>query len=156
MSEQKEEKNLENMETTAVRPIDTETREVGPVAGNSTDKIVRLTRSDDYEKRWIVVGESGALDFHCSHANTDLARRFGRTGGVEFHYRSPKSYMREDYGCTHEYCWILGGKCWHDGTSLWASEYWIPLLERQGEDAVWIELEHQYRRHEWPAKAEGR
>lgn len=114
------------------------------------DPLVRLTREDAHEKRWIVVGKSGALDFHCTRGDSEVARRFGRSGGVEFHYRQPTSYMAADYGSTHEHCWILQGPCWHDGTSLWASEHWIPLLEREGEDGVWAELERQYRRHEWP------
>jgi hypothetical protein len=115
----------------------------------TVEKLVRYTREDDYEKRWIVVGKAGALDFHCSHAKNELSRRFDRIGGVEFHYRQPAHYMGEDYA-SHEHCWILGGKCWHDGTSLRASEHWIPLLERGGEEAVWRELEYWYGRHEWP------
>ena len=118
------------------------------------DQLVRLTREDDYEKRWIVVGKLGAVDFHCSHDDSDLARKYGRSGGVEFHYRAPTDWMRQDYSCTHDRCWILGGKCWHDGTSLWASEHWIPMLERSGEEAVWRELEHTYRTREWPNPAE--
>lgn len=118
------------------------------------EALVRLTREDGYEKRWIVVGNGGAIDFHCSHGGTDIARRFGRSGGVEFHYRHPEDYMSAEYPCTHDHCWILGGKCWHDGTSLWASEYWVPLLERDGEAGVWAALEREYRRREWPMPVE--
>lgn len=126
------------------------------------DKLVRYTREDDYEKRWIVVGNYGAIDFHCSHAHLDVSKRYGVTGGVEYHHRQPASYMGDDYGCTHDHCWVLGGKCWHDGTSLWATEHWIPMFRACGEAWVWLELESTYRRHEWAgkeaaiAKAEGR
>jgi hypothetical protein len=118
----------------------------------SEQKLVRLTREDDYERRWIVVGERGAVDFHCSHLS--VAKRIAestgmlpwRSGGVEYHHRTPPDYM-SDKDASHELCWILGGKCWHDGSSLWASEHWIPLLERSGEEAVWAELERTYARH---------
>lgn len=130
------------------------------------EKLVRLTREDDYEKRWIVVGKHGAIDFHCAHANSDSSRRYGRMGGVEYHHRRPASYMRADYGCVDDHCWVLSGKCYYDGTSLWASEHWIPLLESCGEAAIWRELEITYRKHEWAeietasktadTKAEGR
>lgn len=114
------------------------------------EKLIRLTREDDYEKRWVVVGELGAIDFHCSHAHLEVSQRFGVTGGVEYHYRHPTEYMGDDYSCTHEHCWMLSGKCWHDGTSLWASEHWIPMFKSLGESWVWSELEATYRRHEWP------
>jgi hypothetical protein len=119
----------------------------------ATPKLVRLTREDDYEKRWIVVGEHGAIDFHCSHADSEFACKYGRTGGIEYHHRAPASYMRSDYSCVHDHCWILDGKCWHDGTSLWASEHWIPLLESSGEAAIWAELERTYSRKEWAIEA---
>lgn len=113
------------------------------------EKLVRLTREDEYEKRWIVVGKHGAIDFHCSHAHLEISRKYGVTGGVEYHHRAPASYMGADYSCTDDHCWVLGGKCWFDGTSLWASEHWIPMLRSCGEDWVWRELETTYRQQEW-------
>lgn len=124
-----------------------------PASHATPEKLVRITRQDDYEKRWIVVGKLGAVDFHCSLPHLEVTRLYGRTGGVEYHHRSPARYMREDYGCTHDNCWVLGGKCWHDGTSQWASSHWIPLLEACGEDAIWIELEITYRNHEWTTES---
>ena len=117
------------------------------------DKLVRITREDDYEKRWIVVGTLGAIDFHYSHAHLEVTRRFGVAGGVEFHYRAAPEYMESDEP-SHDQCWILGGRCWHDGTSLWASEYWIPLLQSGGEAAIWHALEYEYRKRDWPALVE--
>lgn len=125
---------------------------------HQTDKLVRLTREDDYEKRWIVVGKHGAVDFHCTHSGSETSRKYGRVGGVEYHHRRPTSYMGADYSCTDEHCYVLGGKCWFDGTSLWASEHWIPMFEACGEDWIWRELEATYRRHEWAeeeVRAEG-
>lgn len=45
----------------------------------------------------------------------------------------------------HNDCSITGGDCWHDGTSLWAREHWLPGMARGGEDWVWRELELAYR-----------
>jgi hypothetical protein len=117
-------------------------------------KMKRIRTEDDYEIRWILVGPLGAIDFHCSTlAWTEEMRAtvpgMWRSGGVEYHYRAAPYYMRTE-GPSHERCWILGGPCWHDGTSLWASEHWIPLLERSGEDAIWQELQKTYVDHDWP------
>jgi len=108
----------------------------------------QIRREDDYETRWIVVGPLGAIDFHCT--NIDALTRMGlprreRVGGVEFHRPTPETYQ-DQVKPDHESCWILGGRCWHDGTSLWASEYWVPLLERDGERAIWDALHVEYRR----------
>lgn len=103
----------------------------------------RITTVDDYETRWMLVGPRGAVDFHCSHASDRYT--FGRIGGIEEHHRTPPSYMREEQP-SHEHCWILGGKCWHDGSSLYASEVLIPLLERDGEAAIWKQLDCEYRK----------
>lgn len=110
-----------------------------------------IRREDSDETRWIVVGKEGAVDFHCSH--TDFAdcqspwpQSLGRTGGLEVHYSVPPDYMR-DKAPHHEHCWILGGKCWHDGSSLYASEVLIPLLERDGEEAIWRQLQHEYAKY---------
>jgi hypothetical protein len=115
----------------------------------------RIRTEDSYETRWMVVGPLGAVDFHCTNMETlrrirdsTGMRDLWRSGGVEYHHRAAPDYMKEQ---SHEHCWILGGPCWHDGTSLWASEHWIPLLEREGEEAIWRELHATYARHEWPA-----
>lgn len=36
------------------------------------------------------------------------------------------------------------GKCWHDGTSLWASEYWIPYVLPRGDKIIWETIEFNY------------
>jgi hypothetical protein len=44
-------------------------------------------------------------------------------------------------------CSLLGGgKCWHDGTSLWASEHWAPGFANGGAEWVWRELRKTYQR----------
>ena len=49
-------------------------------------------------------------------------------GGVELHDRSPRSRRGAERGPDHEHCIALRGPCWHDGSSMAASEFcraWI-------------------------------
>lgn len=105
-------------------------------SGLRRDKVVT-----DYETRWAVIGPLGAVDFHCS--NTPVGHGFGRIGGIEEHRRAPADYQRADEP-SHTDCRLLDGNCWHDGSSLYASDVLIPLLERDGEDAMWAQLEREY------------
>lgn len=47
----------------------------------------------------------------------------------------------------NETCWAMldKGPCWHSGTSLWETEFWIPLLDSL--EAVMNYLEIEYRKH---------
>lgn len=116
------------------------------------ETLMRITRDDGYERRWVVVGPKGAVDFHCTHGPVDHPI-VGRIGGVEYHYRTPPDYMRSE-AAHHPCCWALDGPCWSDGSSLQATEHWIPMLERAGEDAIWAELERAYHAHDWPMPTE--
>ena len=104
----------------------------------------RVKRQDDYETRWCLVGPRGAIDFHCTNADHRIAREFWRSGGLEIHRREPDGYQRGE-GASNDHCWLLDGPCWHDGSSLYATEQLIPLLENFGEDALWERLESEYR-----------
>lgn len=55
-------------------------------------------------------------------------------GGVECHYRSPPEYMSDHRGGGGDKCWLLDAPCWHDGSSLLASEKWIPIWEYDPDD----------------------
>jgi len=63
------------------------------------------------------------------------------TGGIEIHYRIPPDYMR-DQPPTHDDCFLLKAPCWHDGSSLQASEFWIPrwLTMQNDHDAMFLLL----------------
>lgn len=78
---------------------------------------------------WIVVGARMGVQLHI----TDLTKReatadIGYSAGLEFHYRTPPEHMRDD-APSHKDCWVIGGPCWHDGTSLYAAEHWVPRWE---------------------------
>jgi hypothetical protein len=95
---------------------------------------VKLDNKDG--TRWCVVGPDGAVDFWFFHSTPTL-------GGIEEHRRIPPSYRKD--GPDHEQCHLLTGPCWHDGSSLYASEVLIPLYQNYGEDALGQQLEREYR-----------
>lgn len=78
------------------------------------------SRSHNYE----IVGRDGALNFHVTQG-----RDGDFYGGLEEHRRVPPR------GCDrppdHVNCRLLGCPCWHDGTSLYASEVLIPRWQMQ-------------------------
>jgi hypothetical protein len=98
----------------------------------------KYTYEDDgFAKRhvWICIGVAGALHLHIS----EIKQRPGEpedwkySGGIEVHYRAPPDYMSED-APSHDRCWLLKAPCWHDGSSLQATEAWIPLWRASPND----------------------
>lgn len=99
-------------------------------------KRVRTREASSDQFGFAVVGDLGAMEFWMFTDHPDL-------GGVEAHRRDPSEY--QDDRSKHDDCPLLdGAPCWHDGTSLWASEHWIPLYQQCGEEWVWAELEARY------------
>lgn len=92
-------------------------------------------------REWCVTADFGSLSFWVSG---DDKESYGLYGGVESHYneKSKPDYLSE--GAFNERCECNAGKCWHDGTSLWASEYWIPSVLPEGQEFIWRMLEHHY------------
>jgi hypothetical protein len=78
--------------------------------------------------RYIVVVRQGAIDFHVTEYDPRKFNDQGPSGGLEIHHRSPPYYMADEPP-THDKCAIIGQPCWHDGTSLYASELLIPRWE---------------------------
>ena len=85
---------------------------------------------------WSVVCGGGALHLWIN----DMGEKFGHDhpgqryhGGLEIHYRTPPGYMRHDAPSQDE-CWLLHAPCWHDGSSLQASETWIPRWKARPHD----------------------
>jgi hypothetical protein len=79
---------------------------------------------------WSVVGAAGGLHLHITEPKEDSQRR--PHGGFEIHRRKP--YGDSHDAPTHKDCWLVGGPCWHDGSSLWADEYWIPRWKNDPQD----------------------
>ena len=90
---------------------------------------------------WTCIGRHGALHLHISGPfDADWS------GGLEVHYRVPPGYM-DDCAPSSERCWLIGGPCWHDGTSLYVRETLVPLwlADRHNHALMFSILEKEYR-----------
>jgi hypothetical protein len=58
---------------------------------------------------------------------------------------------RVDRAPSHKDCWLIGGQCWHDGTSLYAEEHVWPViglcLQSGNHETAWEVLQREYERH---------
>lgn len=81
---------------------------------------------------WTVIGAAGGIHLHISIYEGVGASRLP-SGGIEFHYRHPPEYMLDD-APSQDCCSLLKCPCWHDGSSLQATERWIPLWESDPHD----------------------
>lgn len=103
----------------------------------------------DGQQHYIVIGEEGAIHFHFMKSSKGSQEIFGERywGGIEIH--SKKQMYDWSEQPTSDNCWILGCQCWSDGSSLMATERYIPeweFCERTGDfESLWLSLEHMYR-----------
>lgn len=119
----------------------------------ASDTKTKLTRRHEIrpngEQHYVVIGEEGAIHFHLMESSEDSRKAFGERywGGVEIH--SKKQMYEFSEKPTSDNCWILGCQCWSDGSSLMASERYIPeweFCQRIGDfESLWLSLEHMYR-----------
>lgn len=88
-----------------------------------------------WQHNYIVIGPRGALNFHISDLENLNIECDRWSGGLEAHFRTPPDYMQEK-APSHDQCAILQAPCWHDGTSLYASEVLIPFWLQAPDDHV--------------------
>ncbi len=92
---------------------------------------------------WRLVGPNGGINFHISISDAETS--FGPTAGLEFHDLSGEGAP------DHVDCPLTGGRCWHDGTSLYATESVWPLVQsylRVGDHkSIFRTLESEYNSH---------
>lgn len=55
------------------------------------------------------------------------------SAGLELHSRTP---LYGDTAPDHDMCWLLNCPCWHDGTSSWAQEYFLPMVLNGDHDRI--------------------
>jgi len=81
---------------------------------------------NSWRHNYEVICNKGAINFHW----VDYLDRkdIPDNAGLEIHYRIPPEYM-EDRAPTHIDCQLTGGWCWHDGTSLYATETLLPMIK---------------------------
>lgn len=109
--------------------------------------------------RWELVGPLGALHLHVGiYAGTHGP--YGPSAGLEFHHteEGARRVGHWDGEAPHHLnCPMTGGRCWHDGTSLYAETVWgrvKPWLEDGDHDAIFRILEGEADRHFHPATEE--
>jgi hypothetical protein len=97
--------------------------------------------------QWELVGPEGGIHFHVS---IDPDRKYDPTAGLEFHHAARANYD-PNRAPDHIKCPLIGEPCWHDGTSLYASETLWPMVEPMlfggNHEGVFRLLEHEYDRH---------
>lgn len=104
---------------------------------------------------WSLLGARGGLHLHITDNGEEHAREYGERyhGGIEIHYRTPPDYM-QDTPPTSDECWLLHAPCWHDGSSLQASERWIPMWLTNQHDHEYmfrmlaVDADHHFRLEE--------
>lgn len=101
---------------------------------------------------WTLVGARGGIHLHISDRGEK--DEYGRySGGIEIHHRSPPEYM-QDQPPSHDECHVLKAPCWHDGSSLQASERWIPawLADPHDHDRMFrllaVDADHHFKHEE--------
>jgi hypothetical protein len=83
-----------------------------------------------------LVGARGGLNLHVTGPHTyDGGEHWG--AGLELHSRTP---LHGDTAPTHDECWLLKCPCWHDGTSLYAQEHFLPMVIAGDHTRVFREL----------------
>lgn len=83
-----------------------------------------------------LVGSKGALNLRISGPHVyDGAEHWN--AGLETHSRTP---MNGDTAPDHAECWLLKCPCWHDGTSLYAQEEYLPMVLRDDHDGVFRQM----------------
>lgn len=104
-------------------------------------------RWGQWEHRWVAEGAHGACELWI-RVLCDKVREMDplatHSGGFEVHSVKPNDHRAPDHGeCTA----LSGRPCWHDGSSTYATESWIPMFERGATDEeILRRLAGEYRR----------
>ena len=95
------------------------------------------------EHIWTCIGSLGAMHFHATDLGEEYEARHGirYSAGLEIHSRAPLS----DQPPNEKY-WLIGGPCWHDGTSLYAQERVVPYWRQEPDnhERMFRFLEREY------------
>ena len=100
-------------------------------------------RFDNPEHIWTCTGSLGAMHFHATDLGEEYEGKHGIrfSAGLEIHSRAPLSDT-----APNEKCWLIGGPCWHDGTSLYAQERVVPYWRQEPDnhERMFRFLEREY------------
>mgnify|MGYP001580033279 FL=1 len=118
-------------------------------------KYVYAPRFGSHSHVWQCIGGQGAVHLHISgpHHYDNLDHW---SAGIEFHSRFPRNGQEHD-APSHDMCEVLKAPCWHDGSSLYASEHYLPIwvASPHGHEALFQNLANEYRKFFMRDKEEG-
>lgn len=100
--------------------------------------------------RFAVIGDAGAVEFQGDLRYTGMDNRGDfsfvfKPFGLEIHHRNAPEHAL-DSEPDFDDCWLIGGNCWHDGSSLMASEWAEQHIPYGAMHTVWDWLEARYTR----------
>ena len=97
------------------------------------------------QHHWELLGPNGGIHFHFTETESDSPR-----AGLEFHH-TRSANMKNDVAPDHINCFLTGEPCWHDGTSLYATEDLLPqirpMLRGGNHKDIFTLLEWEYNSH---------
>lgn len=82
-------------------------------------------RFGNKEHMWIVETRYGAVHLHITEYGERM-KEYEPSGGVEYHWREAPEWAGVQAPHFPE-CPILKAPCWHDGSSSYASDHYIPM-----------------------------
>jgi len=96
-----------------------------------------------------VVGAKGGLHLHITDYRGQASAGIEFSAGLELHSRTP---LWEDVPPSFDECWLLKCPCWHDGTTMCAEEYFLPLWKSLGNnhEAMFTHLRAEADRRFYP------
>ena len=80
--------------------------------------------------QWSIKDERGGIHIHAWLSQPTASFGTEWMGGIECHWAEPPkdSGWFDKNKPSQRHCWLLGGPCWHDGSSLQFSERVAPYL----------------------------
>jgi len=84
-----------------------------------------------------LVGAKGGVHLHVNGPHQTPSGEHW-SSGLEYHSRT----AWDDVPPHHTECWLLKCPCWHDGTSLYAEEYYLPMVIAGEHRRIFLSLVH--------------
>lgn len=100
-------------------------------------------RFDRYAYSYEVVGAKGGVALNISSYGKEGDEHNGWSAGIEYHRRESPDGSAPD----HDRCYLLNCPCWHDGSSLYAQETWLPRHLHSSTEDVLLGLQHEAERY---------
>ena len=82
-----------------------------------------------------IVGAQGGVHLHISGPHVYDGRE-NWSAGLEFHSRT----ATDDEPPSHARCWLLDAPCWHEGTSSYPQERYMPLWHAGHYDEIFRKM----------------